>query len=96
MDLVYQATNQTLAHRVVQYFHQRHEVAGMPDGFARNAHEVGPHSNHHGPCLALLRGVTLSHDVAAFRAWWDSTPWLQRACARLIWVDGERTPAPTR
>lgn len=65
---------------------------------ARPPHsQVGPHTNHSGPCLALFSSVALGSgtDPAAFWQWFNTTSWVKRHCSRVYWLHPERPPAPT-
>lgn len=64
-----------------------------PCGVVPQAVELGPHSNHGGPLLTLLRSTQLS--PATFNAWLD-TCFMRRQVGRVYHLPQDIPLAPTR
>lgn len=89
-DLVLQTTNQTLAHRLVLYFQGPQRQLFYPPDFATEAVELGPHGNHHGPCLTLFKNVSVAPtEVTA----WLAGSLMRRYVTRAYWLDPSIPPA---
>uniref|UniRef100_A0A1D2A4D0 Ribosomal RNA methyltransferase FtsJ domain-containing protein n=2 Tax=Auxenochlorella protothecoides TaxID=3075 RepID=A0A1D2A4D0_AUXPR len=79
-DVIVQFQSQTHAYRCV-LLHQ--SGAFFPEGCGVEAEEVGPRTDHAGPCLVLLKGVTLPR--ADFEAWLRDSV-MEWAVMRVYWI----------
>eukprot|EP00879_Flechtneria_rotunda_P032622 GHRR01035868.1.p1 GENE.GHRR01035868.1~~GHRR01035868.1.p1 ORF type:complete len:103 (+),score=16.43 GHRR01035868.1:204-512(+) len=95
MDLVLQLGTQSHAHRVCQYFQNRHSYSEQlfPAGYAEQVIEVGPHTTTDGPCLALFQNVKISPQ--AFNTWLNDSI-IGRSVMRVFWLQQWLQPASSR
>lgn len=87
MDLILQTSTQSHCHRIVKYFHDRHQQHLFPAGglFADAAEEIGPLGSHtNGPCLVQFSNIQLSPEE--FNTWFAGHV-MERPCCRLYWLE---------
>jgi len=93
MDLVMQFASQNTCSRVVDYFNRRNVFRVFPEPFAEAAVEVGPLSNHHGPCLVLFSNMQIN--PMQFNAWLQNS-FVERPCVRVFWLPQATSAAASR
>lgn len=87
MDLILQTSTQSHCHRIVKYFHDRHQQHLFPAGgpFADAAEEIGPLGSHtNGPCLVQF--INIEPSPEEFNAWFAGHV-MERPCCRLYWLE---------
>ena len=83
-DMLMQAGHQTQAWRLREFFESDNRRRVYPGSyFAQSAVEIGPRSEHHGPCSVLFSGMELTPH--AFLQWFRKSL-LRRHVTRIYWL----------
>ncbi|KAF5839527.1 hypothetical protein DUNSADRAFT_599 [Dunaliella salina] len=80
-DCYIQTANQDTASKLVAYALAT-DLHVYPEHFAAGVEEVGPHTEHKGPCLALFRGLRSTPEC--FLSWLGAHPFLKRHIHRVF------------